>query len=678
MIPFVTVFSEAIIFALYIFICLTLMKPRFPLRICVPIYGTVILCLCGALAAITHAGFGMEAFTLLPLIAYLPFSLCVYVLSDGGLFETAAACSVGALSSLAVKTFKKTLPILLNGLFYEASLDIPIMISMLILAAASVFIVFRYVRKSFVICTNTDVKNRLLVLIPTATVFLMIFINFSSVGSAPVLLTTLLMAISFFALASRLFVYLARISEADKIEKRLTESLALQRKSFEELSNNLEFGRHYRHDMRHHLTVLAGMARQNNSVEILEYINELSDATESGALHTYCKNPALNAVLSEFMNHAKNIGCRIEHKIVISEELPFDLPDISVIISNALENALHACEKCPEGMRYIDLTADFSDERKLKILVKNSCADNVTIDASGLPNVGKRTYEHGIGLRSVKRTVEKYNGFVSCSCENGEFIFLAEIFVSPDGSPKSSIRSRNRKYSKALPAVITSVVCVIAMLNFSPATANALSTALSVDIKTISYGWGDTGFKANYPEFSGEYSEDLNRVTKTFFDDAADLFWRYAVRKYEGYVSEDSGYQIITNNARYLSIRFYATLNVGGSIDYSRCVTVDKRNGKILELSDLFSKKRDYIAEISAEVLRQMKIRVENEGANYFIPGGIWSDDECFKEISADQDFYINPDGKLVIVFEEYSVAPGSEGTVEFIMPNEIFRYAVY
>ena len=110
-------------------------------------------------------------------------------------------------------------------------------------------------------------------------------------------------------------------------------------------------------------------------------------------------------------------------------------------------------------------------------------------------------------------------------------------------------------------------------------------------------------------------------------------------------------------------------------MEYSRCVTIDKQTGKVLALADLFDEDYDYIGEISAEVLRKMEYGVENLGEHYFIPGGIWSDDECFKEISPDQDFYLTSDGLLVIVFEEYTVAPGSEGSPEFVMPYDIFRY---
>ncbi len=45
---------------------------------------------------------------------------------------------------------------------------------------------------------------------------------------------------------------------------------------------------------------------------------------------------------------------------------------------------------------------------------------------------------------------------------------------------------------------------------------------------------------------------------------------------------------------------------------------------------------------------------------------------DLFEKISKDQNFYINSEGKLVISFDKYEVAPGYMGVVEFVIPTEI------
>ena len=53
-----------------------------------------------------------------------------------------------------------------------------------------------------------------------------------------------------------------------------------------------------------------------------------------------------------------------------------------------------------------------------------------------------------------------------------------------------------------------------------------------------------------------------------------------------------------------------------------------------------------------------------------------WVDNEDmpesnFESIKEDTAFYVNENGKLIIVFDEYEVAPGYMGSVEFEIPTE-------
>ena len=43
-----------------------------------------------------------------------------------------------------------------------------------------------------------------------------------------------------------------------------------------------------------------------------------------------------------------------------------------------------------------------------------------------------------------------------------------------------------------------------------------------------------------------------------------------------------------------------------------------------------------------------------------------------FDKIAEDQDFYVNEDGHIVVCFNEYDVAPGSMGCVEFILNETV------
>ena len=88
--------------------------------------------------------------------------------------------------------------------------------------------------------------------------------------------------------------------------------------------------------------------------------------------------------------------------------------------------------------------------------------------------------------------------------------------------------------------------------------------------------------------------------------------------------------------------------------------------GKELSLKDLCGD--DYIDTISEEIKTQMREQMAaDETVQY------WLDDPeveewNFDKIAEDQDFYVNEDGHIVVCFNEYDVAPGSMGCVEFTL----------
>lgn len=165
--------------------------------------------------------------------------------------------------------------------------------------------------------------------------------------------------------------------------------------------------------------------------------------------------------------------------------------------------------------------------------------------------------------------------------------------------------------------------------------------------------------------------DDMNRQMEEYIAEARETFLWYVAREYQGYVASDTGYQVLRDDDNLLSLCFYTTINAGGSGEYSRCFTLDKRTGQVLKLSDLFSESSDYVGAISADILRQMTEQVQAGEGDYFIPGGIWSEEECFKSIDADQNFYLDEDNQLVILFDEYEVAPGSMGMPHFVIDNQ-------
>ena len=81
-----------------------------------------------------------------------------------------------------------------------------------------------------------------------------------------------------------------------------------------------------------------------------------------------------------------------------------------------------------------------------------------------------------------------------------------------------------------------------------------------------------------------------------------------------------------------------------------------------------------YVTVISENIKKQMRERrLKDSNLVYWIAGEPDAIDG-FDSITPDQDFYISNEGKLVISFDKYLVAPGSMGIQEFEIPTEILQ----
>ncbi|MDE7360363.1 MAG: GHKL domain-containing protein [Oscillospiraceae bacterium] len=666
---------EMIIFLSYILVCAALFKRRFSrsaTAIALGAAGIVIVGVNVALMLPSPENYDLML-TLFPLTAYLPFSVLLYFLSDSGIFDTAAVCSVGALEVLILKSLQKILTCFVNPgaeggtprfmeyFMYDAVVTLA--------AAGLVFLTFRFIGREFRFCVIENRQNRLLLSVPVIMIFLMIFYYLNSTTNVITLLLTMLIALSIFFVIAKLLSSGAELIRVRRSEKEMSEYIDIQRRGYDRVIQKMEATREYRHDMRHHLAVIEGLAKQGENDKIVEYTSNLNGSFGKLEGMSYCKNPEVNAILSEYIGRAESAGCRITQSLMLPEMLPFEENDVCLVLANTIDNAINACSELPEEKRYVNISAEYEDGHRLLVSVVNPCSRSLEFDENGLPVIGECSDEHGIGLRSVKRIVEKYNGFMRCMLENGEFVFQAALFYDNSSSKRKDSRPGSIP-KRAVSSLLGMVLGVIVMLNVLPSTAEAASELLSVNIRTIRslvLGWGSSSISIFGPEFDG--NSELNNAVKNYTDEAKEKFLWYFSRKYDGYVAENMTYTVIRDDEKYFIAQFNVTINAGGSFDYGRWIVYDKSAGKVLELSDLFKDGSDYIGVISAEILRDMKEKNELYDYGYFVDG-----EDAFTEIGEDINFYIDEFDRIVIVFDEYEVAPGSVGSPKFFINNKVLE----
>jgi two-component system sensor histidine kinase AgrC len=180
----------------------------------------------------------------------------------------------------------------------------------------------------------------------------------------------------------------------------------------------------YRHDMRHHLALLQGLASKGLTNEIKEYLQTAKSDMDSITPIRYCENETVNLIISSFASKAKQSEIILTVDVKLPDLLPFSDTELCSLLSNALENAIHACKNIEyKNKRYIKLRM-YSKNNKLCIDIRNSYQTQ-PIFHQGLP-VSKEQ-GHGYGTKSMAHIVEKHGGVYQFSFKDGLFVFQATV-----------------------------------------------------------------------------------------------------------------------------------------------------------------------------------------------------------------------------------------------------------
>ena len=179
----------------------------------------------------------------------------------------------------------------------------------------------------------------------------------------------------------------------------------------------------YQHDMRHHLTMLDRLLAAGDAEKAQAYIQKVQTDIEAITPRRFCENELVNLLCSSFTDKAKRLGVRLTAEVALPPELPVTDTALCAMLSNGLENALHAAAQLPEEERWISLYSRVM-QNKLLIEIKNPCQGQVPM-RDGLP-VSARP-GHGYGCRSIQAIAQSCGGLCGFQAEEG--LFLLQIIL---------------------------------------------------------------------------------------------------------------------------------------------------------------------------------------------------------------------------------------------------------
>lgn len=185
----------------------------------------------------------------------------------------------------------------------------------------------------------------------------------------------------------------------------------------------------YRHDMRHHLSLLLGYAKEGDVEKMKAYLVRAQADLRDITPVQFCENQTANLILSSFDARAKKAGVDFTVEAHLPEAVPLPETELCALLSNLLENAITASVACPEtSERKVHFHARIR-ERQLLISTENPYIGTLELE-NGLPKTTSSPSGHGFGLKSILTVVERHHGLYTLDTDNQTFLLRLVIPLS--------------------------------------------------------------------------------------------------------------------------------------------------------------------------------------------------------------------------------------------------------
>lgn len=214
------------------------------------------------------------------------------------------------------------------------------------------------------------------------------------------------------------------INDILKRETQIRENKILVERVKNE-TENFDRQRKREHEYKNQISFIAAMVRDKKFDELQEYLKEYTKSIVTNMDLIDTNNEIVNSILNLKYQEAKEKGITFVVKVNDLSGLQVRDEDIVLILSNLLNNAIEAGEKCENAI----IKLKFMQEGKwIVISVVNTMSHEPVIENDKYKSTKTTNTElHGIGIENIKETIERYGG--SCVIKHDKSSFRFAILI---------------------------------------------------------------------------------------------------------------------------------------------------------------------------------------------------------------------------------------------------------
>lgn len=179
----------------------------------------------------------------------------------------------------------------------------------------------------------------------------------------------------------------------------------------------------YAHDAKNHLAAIQSL---NENPQITNYVTKLSEQLADYSRNCHSGNKMLDVMIYKYSIDCELRGIQFEYDVRVCNFAQLDDMDLVTILGNLMDNAIAAAEQSTD--KTINLTTVHRNSYSV-IVLSNSCDTPPKQSGNRLISTKHDNGMHGFGLKSVKKTISKYQGDYEWNYDEKEHSFKVTVML---------------------------------------------------------------------------------------------------------------------------------------------------------------------------------------------------------------------------------------------------------
>lgn len=201
-------------------------------------------------------------------------------------------------------------------------------------------------------------------------------------------------------------------------QNQILKQMTTQQENYEKMLKSDEQLREFRHDYKNHMMVVTALLNSGRTEEAADYLDKVKVASGVAGRQFSTGSFIADAILNNKNSLAEEYAIHLSFDGRIPEK-GIENSDLCTVLANLLDNAIENTKRF-EGNRYVNVAASVRNGY-LALSLANPVSGKVPIRNNRIKTTKSDARNHGIGLRNVERTAEKYSGKLLLTCDEKEF-----------------------------------------------------------------------------------------------------------------------------------------------------------------------------------------------------------------------------------------------------------------